>query len=435
MELNKIHTEDCLVTMSDHIDEKSVDIVLTSPPYCTCNRGGKNSKNNLTNETHSNSKFYPTMRYDVFNDNMSEEEYIDWTIRLFNSFDRILKKDGCVLYNISYSSNRRDMLFLTIAAILQKTDFSLADMIIWKKRTALPNNTSPNKLTRIVEPVFVFARREDMDTFRCNKKVVSVRERTGQKMYENVYNFLEAPNNDGMCKLNRATYSSELCEKLLNLYGKNGMTVYDPFMGTGTTAVACKRLGMNYIGSELSPAQTEFANNRIANDNGIPGEYDSIEISDETDEIAIEDKTTQEGQNQKKRRGRKSKAANAAETKLNLVQTELFDTIDNPTEEFADAVMDGIKEVQSTTQNVVETETVSAVNESEFSEGTFPVHTTVEGEYNYSDNENNGDKKNETNNKEEFEEELNECKKEEGYILNGYFHSYSTCPVGEDEFS
>ena len=434
MELNKIHTEDCLVTMSDHIDEKSVDIVLTSPPYCTCNRGGKNSKNNLTNETHSNSKFYPTMRYDVFNDNMSEEEYIDWTIKLFNSFDRILKKDACILYNISYSSNRRDMLFLTIAAILQKTDFSLADMIIWKKRTALPNNTSPNKLTRIVEPVFVFARREDMDTFICNKKVVSVRERTGQKMYENVYNFLEAPNNDGMCKLNRATYSSELCEKLLNLYGKNGMTVYDPFMGTGTTAVACKRLGMNYIGSELSPAQTEFANNRIANDNGIPGEYDFAEISDETDEIAIEDKTQQEEQKQKKRRGRKSKSTNEADTKLNFVQMELFDTIDNPTEEFADVVMDGIKEVQSATQNVVKTETVSAVDESEFSERTFPVRTTVEGEYNYGDNENNSNKKNETSNKEEFEE-LNECKKEEGYILNGYFHSYSTCPVGEDEFN
>lgn len=280
MELNKIYTEDCLVTMKEHIDEKSVDIVLTSPPYCTCNRGGKNSKNNL-NETHANPKFYPSLRYDMFSDNMSEEEYIDWTINLFNSFNRILKNDGCILYNISYSSNRRDMLFLTIAEILKKTDFSLADMIIWKKRTALPNNTSPNKLTRIVEPVFVLARKDDMDTFICNKKVVSVRERTGQKMYENVYNFLEAPNNDGACKLNRATYSSELCEKLLNLYGKSGMTVYDPFMGTGTTAVACKRLGMNYIGSELSPAQTEFAINRIANDIGIPVEYDSIEVSDE----------------------------------------------------------------------------------------------------------------------------------------------------------
>jgi hypothetical protein len=254
-------------------------------------------------------------------------------------------------------------------------------------------------------------------------------------MYENVYNFIEAPNNDGMCKLNRATYSSELCEKLLNLYGKNGMTVYDPFMGTGTTAVACKRLGMNYIGSELSTAQTEFANNRIVNDNGIPGKYDSIEISDETDEIAIEDKTPQEEQKQKKRQVRKSKSSNADGIKLNFVQMELFDTIDNPTEEFADAVMDGIKEVQSTTQNVVETETVSAVDESEFSERTFPVHTTVEGEYNYGVNENSGDKKNEANSKEEFEEEFNECKKEEGYILNGYFHSYSTCPVGEDEFN
>jgi DNA modification methylase len=429
MELNKIHTEDCLVTMSDHIDEKSVDIVLTSPPYCTCNRGGKNSKNNLTNETHSNSKFYPTMRYDVFNDNMSEEEYIDWTIKLFNSFDRILKKDGCILYNISYSSTRRDMLFLTIAAILQKTNFSLADMIIWKKRTALPNNTSPNKLTRIVEPVFVFARRDDMDTFICNKKVVSVRERTGQKMYENVYNFLEAPNNDGMCKLNRATYSSELCEKLLNLYGKSGMTVYDPFMGTGTTAVACKRLGMNYIGSELSHGQTDFANNRIANDSGIPGDYDSNTDSDESSDEQPNDEIQE--QKPKKRRGRKPKAQKDESTvTTNFVQMEMFNTIDSPTEEFAESVMDGIKQTQSTTKNEMESETVSAVDESEFSDTTFPT-TTVEGESKYDSKEAEDDK----NEKDEFEKELDECKKEEGYVLNGYFHSYSTCPVGEDEFS
>ena len=45
-------------------------------------------------------------------------------------------------------------------------------------------------------------------------------------------------------------------------YGKDTV-VYDSFMGTGTTAVACKVLGMNCYGSELSKAQCDFANSRI----------------------------------------------------------------------------------------------------------------------------------------------------------------------------
>ena len=41
--------------------------------------------------------------------------------------------------------------------------------------------------------------------------------------------------------------------------------VYDPFIGTGTTAVACKEFGCKYIGSELSKAQCEYARERIEN--------------------------------------------------------------------------------------------------------------------------------------------------------------------------
>lgn len=56
---------------------------------------------------------------------------------------------------------------------------------------------------------------------------------------------------------------SELCIKLLKLYAKKGDTIYDPFMGTGTTAVAAHQLGMKCYGSEISPAQVEYANKRI----------------------------------------------------------------------------------------------------------------------------------------------------------------------------
>jgi DNA modification methylase len=274
----EIFNEDCNITMTDHIQPKSVDVILTSPPYCTSNRAGKNSKANLTTTGH-NKKFYPYLRYDVFLDNMSTEEYIEWSVKLFNNFDTILKENGSILYNISYSSGNVDMLFRTITAIIDRTDFTIADMIGWKKHNALPNNISPNKLTRIFEPVFVFCRKSEFGTFFCNKTVTSVR-KTGQKVYGNIFNFIDARNNDGSCKLNKATYSSELCIKLLSICAKPGFTVYDPFMGTGTTAVACKMLGMDCYGSELSAAQIEFAKNRIDStdaDNSI-----SIDNANET---------------------------------------------------------------------------------------------------------------------------------------------------------
>ena len=118
----------------------------------------------------------------------------------------------------------------------------------------MPNNTSKNKLTRIVEHVFVFCRKDEFKTFEANKKVKSIR-KTGQKMYENVYNFIEAKNNDKVSKLNKATYSTELILKLMDIYCKDESLIYDPFSGTCTTQNACIIRGFSSIGSEISENQ------------------------------------------------------------------------------------------------------------------------------------------------------------------------------------
>ena len=84
-------------------------------------------------------------------------------------------------------------------------------------------------------------------------------------MYENIQNYIEAKNNDESCPYNKATYSSDLCIKLLNIYASNqDAIIYDPFMGTGTTAVACKKLGLNCVGSEISAQQCEWAIKRLS---------------------------------------------------------------------------------------------------------------------------------------------------------------------------
>lgn len=154
-------------------------------------------------------------------------------------------------------------MWLVIGEIIKNTNFTIADTIIWKKKSAIPNNRSSNKLTRITEYVFVFARKQEIKTFKANKKVVSVIEKTGQKNFENVYNFIEAKNNDGSCKINKATFSSELCVKLLDIYAQPDSIIYDSFMGTGTTAIACLLKNMKYIGSEISSDQCAYAEERI----------------------------------------------------------------------------------------------------------------------------------------------------------------------------
>ena len=246
--LNKIYNEDCLLTMNRGF---VVDAIITSPPYNTSRKGSSLN----TNE--------PNVRYDDFDDCKTDEEYIAWTVDVFKAYDKVLKPNGVILYNLSYSSENTHLMYLVVAEIMKQTNFLVADNIIWKKPTTTPNNVSPNKLTRICEYVFVFCRKTEFSTFEMNKEISSFRE-NGQPSYKNYFNFIEAKNNDGANDIHKATFSSELVRKLLRLYVKKDSLVYDLFMGTGTTAVACLIEKINYIGSEISNRYVMMAEKRIS---------------------------------------------------------------------------------------------------------------------------------------------------------------------------
>jgi site-specific DNA-methyltransferase (adenine-specific) len=243
MEINKIYCESNLETMK-RMPDNFVDLVVTSPPY------------NITRKSSL------IERYDSYEDNKIDSEYIDYTINLFNSFDRVLKKNSIVLYNMSYGNENPNIMILTIADLIKNTKFTLADIIIWKKQSATPNSVSHNKLTRICEYVFVLCRKSEYKTFNSNKKNVNKME-SGQLVYENIFNFITASNNDESNDLNKATFSTEFVRKLFKIYAKENSLVYDPFIGTGTTAKACIIDKHNFIGSELSNSQVYYANKRL----------------------------------------------------------------------------------------------------------------------------------------------------------------------------
>lgn len=223
METNIIYCEDCLDTMAK-MEEKSVDLVVTSPPYNKSRQQSYSEKSLATRQGH----------YKDFNDARSNEEYIAWTLQRFAEFARVLKNDGVVCYNMGYGSDEirtSELMWLVVAEVLKQGYFTLGDCIVWKKRNATPNNVSPNKLTRICEFVFIFCKRDSYDTYHCNKKVVGRNSKTGQNIYDNFYNIIDAENNDGPCDIHKATYSTNLCYQLLDRYAVKGGGSVRPLYG------------------------------------------------------------------------------------------------------------------------------------------------------------------------------------------------------------
>ena len=257
MSIIKFVQDDCIHFMN-MLSEKNrkVDVVLTSPPYNTSRPSSERSMKNHEG------------RYKVYDDLKTGEEYCDWCVNIFNHIDTILKPNGVVLWNVSYGTDATintegiGLMWNSISDIIRHTNFTVADKIVWKKKSALPNNVSPNKLTRICEEVFVFCRKSEYKTFHANKEVSKIG-KNGQQFYKVLYNFIEAPNNDGSTSLNKATYSSDLCVQLLNMYAPQNGIIFDPFMGTGTTGIACEALDLNCIGTEIDAEQVEYSKERL----------------------------------------------------------------------------------------------------------------------------------------------------------------------------
>lgn len=246
-ELSTLYNGDCVDIMIELIAEGTkVDKVITSPPYNTMRNGQCD------------------VGYDVYQDSINNQAYINWIVEIFETYDKLVNPNGCIMWNMSYGTENTTCMNLTIAEILKRTKWTLADIIVWKKPTATPNNVSSNKMTRICEFVYVFCRQSEFYTFTSNKKKISESENTHQAIYENVYNFISAPNNDDSTDLNKATFSTGFVDALIDRYVTPTDIVLDNFSGTGTTMVACECRNRKGIYIELSTAQCEYTIKRLS---------------------------------------------------------------------------------------------------------------------------------------------------------------------------
>jgi len=242
---NEIYCGDTVKTM-EKIDDNSINLILTSPPYLA----------SIRKDNHK----YPGAS-DQIKDNQTITDYLEWMMEIFVQYERILKKDGVLAFNFSYTTFNPSLPYDLINEVFKHTGFRIYDTIAWKKKSAMPVSGHPNRVTRIVEMVYIFAK---TPTFTANKSISTI-SKTGQKYYNNYYNFLEAKNNDGKVDGHEATFSSEFAKFFIDLYSKEGDIVLDNFSDTGTTACTAKRMNRRYIGIDLVEKYCEYAKNRISN--------------------------------------------------------------------------------------------------------------------------------------------------------------------------
>jgi len=232
--INQVICGDCLEIMKG-IPDKSIDLVLTDPPY--------NLRWKQSIELHGRKALYghkiETEKWDVMDKILYQ--------KLFKEFDRIVKDNGSILM-----FTRSEYISWALESALGN-NFDNKATIIWHKTNPVPQVRKKNYLSSI-ETIFWAARWND---HKCNFTF-------NFKNQKEMHNFIEMPLCGGKERTIHPTQKPiKLIEHLLQIHSNKNDLVLDPFLGSGTTAVACKELGRRYIGIEINPKYCDIARNRI----------------------------------------------------------------------------------------------------------------------------------------------------------------------------
>lgn len=169
LNLDTIYNEDCLSTLAK-MEDNSVDLVVTSPPY---NKGTYSTKS-------KKAKWVKTIDYADYSDDMDPEDYANWQKKVIKECLRVLKPTGSLFYN------HKDILHdgLTIHPTWVY-DFPLHEIIIWNRGSSCM--IDPHYFQPITEYIYWIVK--DNHQFYFNK------DESDSKYRKNVWNINMEMNN------------------------------------------------------------------------------------------------------------------------------------------------------------------------------------------------------------------------------------------------
>ena len=261
--IHKIINGDCVEVMNS-MPEKSIDQVITSPPY-NCN-----------------------IPYDTYNDGLSMEQYWEWTEQWLTEAYRVLKDDGRIAINIPLEINTQErggrvLMVGEFWMLMKKVGFNFFGIIDLEeqsphrsKTTAWGSWMSPsspylyNPKECVILAYKKFHKKQTKGQSQWTGTPVVQEDGKTKMTYldEDKKEFMELVYGQwnyfaDTKTLTKATFSMDIPTKAIKILTYKNDIVLDPFCGSATTMVAAEILDRRWVGIELSPNYTKIGTERV----------------------------------------------------------------------------------------------------------------------------------------------------------------------------
>jgi site-specific DNA-methyltransferase (adenine-specific) len=256
---------DCLEVLKD-FPEGKINLIVTSPPYAD-----------------NRKKTY---------DGIPIKKYVDWFLPISEQLQRILEPKGSFILNIKERAvnGERGTYVYDLVLAMRKQGWFWVEDYVWHKKNTYPGKW-PNRFRDVWEHCYHFTKSKKFTMYqeavmvpigKWAKKRLSKLSDTDKQRDEsktlsgfgkNISNWIDRkyvyPDNvlylatECSNKNHSATFPIDLPKWFIRLFTKKGDIVLDPFIGSGTTALATLELGRHYVGIELMEQYYQLALDRI----------------------------------------------------------------------------------------------------------------------------------------------------------------------------
>jgi site-specific DNA-methyltransferase (adenine-specific) len=237
----KIYNDDFLST--DCVEENTIDLIVTSPPYNV------------------------DVKYNSYNDKMPYNLYLEFTCKWLEKAFRLLKDDGRFCLNIPLDKNKggQQSVYADIITIAKSIGFKYHSTIVWNeqnisRRTAWGSwlSAAAPYVIAPVEMIAVLYKRKWKKDSGSGKSDITKEEFI--EWTNGVWTFM----GESRARVGHpAPFPVELPKRCIKLFTFVGDTVLDPFLGSGTTLIACVLTNRKGIGVEIDRNYCEIAKNRL----------------------------------------------------------------------------------------------------------------------------------------------------------------------------
>lgn len=231
-----LHNQDCIEVMTS-IEENSVDLILTDPPYNL----GNFMRDRDTNLKKMRDNFFGSAGWD----DLSFEEWEESMDSFFEESVRVLKHGGSMIVFMAIIKVE------SIIKIAERHGLYYKTTGIWHKLNPMPRNMNLH-FVNSTETWIYFTYKKKTGTFNNDGKMI--------------HDFIEtavASNGERRFGKHPTQKPVKLMEFFVNVLSNENETILDPFMGSGSTGVAAIKNDRNFIGVELNEKYYNIARQRI----------------------------------------------------------------------------------------------------------------------------------------------------------------------------